>query len=118
MVDDSPPTSHAWARDDAERIAIEQILGGLTGRRLNAVRYVERLGYPPPHEPYWSGPLFDWIDDAIELDLDDGVTWRIEWEDGVGDNAGVRAHPADALLGADEQTAVWEVTDHWRAAGP
>jgi hypothetical protein len=122
MVDDPEAAPRSWVRDEAERIAFEQVLGGLAGRRINAVRYVE-LGYEEvPCEPFRTGPQFDWVDDALELDLDDGATWTIVWEhdtnvarpDGtVVENNGIIVHPGRLdWLQASEHTAVWDVTEH------
>ena len=103
-----------WVADDDSRAQAEDRLGFLAGRTVNAVRYIEIES----NEPGWSARGFDSVDYGIELDLDDGSTWSITWEQGGrNEGIGVRNEPlVPARLLPDAKTSVWDVTSRWTGA--
>ena len=98
-------------------------------RRIERVRYLEipygvhDYGDPAQTpQPMWSGiDRFDSIDYGLELDLDNGALWSVEWQQ-AGLNESLR--PADGPIARGHgfteswETAVWDVTDRWEARGP
>jgi hypothetical protein len=92
--------------------ALRQVL---TSRAITAVRYAD-LDYE--HEmPYWHEGDRDVVGHGLELDLDDGSTWSVIWEQRGSDSGlGIWAGP---LMPDHLQLArIWNVTRHWRRRGP
>jgi len=97
----------------------EELRRGLVGRRIARARYVE-LHYEGHPGPMWRGASFDSLDYGLELDLDDGTTWAFIWKQ-QGHNEALLVYPGQLVpsqLRADARTTVFDVTDHWHAAGP
>ncbi|MDR7381711.1 hypothetical protein [Promicromonospora iranensis] len=120
------PTPAAWARPllrwtawvtngaDAAMVtdALRQVL---TGRAVTAVRYAD-LDYESEH-PYWHEGDRDTVGHGLELDLDDGSTWSVIWEQqGHSTGLGISAEPL--IPNHLHQARIWNVTRHWRRRGP
>ena len=106
----------AWVTNGADAAMVTDALRQvLTGRAITAVRYAD-LDYE--HEkPYWHEGDRDVVGHGLELDLDDGSTWSVIWEQ-RGSNAGLGIW-AELLMPDHLQLArIWNVTRHWRRRGP
>jgi hypothetical protein len=106
----------AWVSSADEREAVEATLHGMLGRAFLGVRYVE-LSYDG--NPAWDAGTFHSIDFGVELQLDDGATWAVTW-DQAGHNEGLMVY-AGALaseLRPDAEVATWDVTALWRDRFP
>ena len=83
----------AWVTNGADAVMVTAALRQvLTGRAITAVRYAD---LDREHEvPYWHEGDRDVVGHGLELDLDDGSTWSVIWEQ-QGDSAGlgIRAEP-------------------------
>jgi len=112
--------ANGWVSSDSERRQWEgELRRRLVGRRITRARYVE-IDYEGKPEPMWRGAGFDSLDFGIELDLDDGTTWAFIWNQ-RGHNEALLVYPGQLFsspLRSDAHTAVYDVTDHWNAAGP
>lgn len=112
--------ANGWVSNDAERHQWDgELRRRLVGRRIARARYVE-LDYEGHPEPMWRGAGFDSLDFGLELDLDDGTTWAFIWNQ-RGHNEALLVYPGQLVpsqLCSDAHTAVYDVTDHWHAAGP
>jgi hypothetical protein len=92
--------------------ALRQVL---TGRAINAVRYAD-LDYE--HDmPYWHEGDRDVVGHGLELDLDDGSTWSVIWEEG-GSSAGLGIRAEPLMPDHLRLARIWNVTRHWRRRGP
>lgn len=116
MTDASSREPAAWVRDEGERRHVEGEMRQRVGRRIERVRYAE-IAYHDPSSPVWPGPTFDSLDFGLELELDDGSTWSVAWEQ-ADYNEGIVAFAGWHEYLRAESSAVWEVTDHWRENGP
>jgi hypothetical protein len=105
-----------WVSRLEDRAAIEAPLReAWVGRELVAVSYVE-LDYG---EPGWDAGRFDSIDYGVELELDDGATWAVIWQQ-RGSNETLLAYPGTigAELRPDAEVATWDVSDRWHRHFP
>jgi hypothetical protein len=92
--------------------ALRQVL---TGRALTAVRYAD-LDYEN-ELPYWHEGDRDTVGHGLELDLDDGSTWSVIWEQG-GSSAGLGIWAEPLMPNHLRLARIWNVTRHWRRRGP
>lgn len=92
------------------------------GRRIDRVRYLDRgVGFNAERyaEPTWRDQHFDWPEEGLELDLDDGTTRSFYW-DVTGNNEAVLIGDGPlvgSVLVQDAHVEVSDVTAEWHAAG-
>ncbi len=108
-----------WVADEPTRQErAQQLSRRLAGRRIERVRYIE-LAYDGYDAPMWPGPDFDSLDFGLELDLDDGVTWGILWQqDGYNETLLVSSGHLEDLLQGRPAMRTWNATEHWHEHGP
>ncbi len=105
----------AWAPSAFDAVAVHDSLRALSGQQILGVRYID-LDYGTAG-PYWDGGERDLVSFGVELDLDDGSTWSVVWEQrGHNQGLGVRA---EALIPAHVTTgSAWDVSRRWHRKGP
>lgn len=106
----------AWVTNGADAAMVTHALRQvLTGRAIRAVRYAD-LDYE--HEmPYWHEGDRDVVGHGLELELDDGSTWSVIWEQG-GSSAGLGIRAEPLMPDHLRLARIWHVTRHWRRRGP
>ncbi|MFI2363053.1 hypothetical protein [Promicromonospora sp. NPDC019610] len=106
----------AWVTNGADAVRVTDALRHLlTGRAITAVRYAD-LDYEGEH-PYWHEGDRDTVGHGLELDLDDGATWSVIWEQ-QEDSAGLGIWTEPLMPNHLQFARIWNVTRHWRRRGP
>jgi hypothetical protein len=103
-----------WAESPEERERIDASLRGLTGTTLAGVRYLEM---PYDGTPQWDCGTFHSLDFGLEIDLGDGTTWSVTW-DQAGHNEGLLVDAKPLEFRPDADIATWDVTEMWRRRFP
>lgn len=107
----------AWVRNDAQKAAVEETLNRFVGHAITGCRYVE-IDYEGGQEG-WRGANRDELDYGLELDLDNGETWSIVWEQ-FDLNEGLNVRPGalvpESVRG--EGAAIRDVSGRWLELGP
>jgi hypothetical protein len=107
----------AWLRDDAQKPDVQETVDRLVGHAITGCRYVE-IDYAGGQEG-WRGANGDVLDYGLELDLGNGETWSMIWEQ-TGCNEGLNVRPGRLVpesVRADG-SAVRDVSDRWLELGP
>lgn len=106
----------AWVTNGADAAMVTDALRQvLTGRAVTAVRYAD-LDYESEH-PYWHEGDRDTVGCGLELDLDDGSTWSVIWEQ-QGDSTGLGVWTEPLIPNHLRLARIWHVTRHWHRRGP
>ncbi|MFD6139440.1 hypothetical protein [Promicromonospora sp. NPDC060271] len=106
----------AWVTNGADAAMVTDSLRRvLTGRAITAVRYAD-LDYED-ELPYWHEGGRDVVGHGLELDLDDGSTWSVTWEQ-RGNDSGLGIWAGPLMPDHLRLARIWKVTRHWRRRGP
>jgi hypothetical protein len=109
------PSWTAWTPDDDGAARIADSLRPLTGRRISRVRFID-LEYESDR-PYWHVGDHVLLDHGLELDLDDGSTWSLIWEQ-AGTSEGLGIYPEPLLPNHLMAGRTFETTRYWHRRGP
>jgi hypothetical protein len=100
-----------WVPRLEDRAAADARLSALLGRQLTGVRYIE-LGYD---EPAWDVGRFHTVDYGIELDLEDGATWAVIWQQqGANETPLTYRGLIRDELRPEADVSTWDVTNVWQ----
>lgn len=107
----------AWVKDDTQKGAVQTTLNRFIGHAITGCRYVE-IDYEGGQED-WRGPSRDELDYGLELDLDNGETWSIVWEQ-FDLNEGLNVRPGSLVPESvrAEGSAIRDVSSRWLELGP
>ncbi|WP_134739275.1 hypothetical protein [Nocardioides sp. 503] len=107
----------AWVKGDTQKGAVQTTLNRFIGRAITGCRYVE-IDYEGGKEG-WRGPSRDELDYGLELDLDNGETWSIVWEQ-FNLNEGLNVRPGSLVPESvrAEGSAIRDVSSRWLELGP
>lgn len=107
----------AWVKDDAQKHAVQAVLHRFLGHAITGCRYVE-IDYEGGQEG-WRGPGRDELDYGLELDLDNGETWSIVWEQ-FDLNEGLNVRPGHVVPESvrAEGSAIRDASTRWLELGP
>jgi hypothetical protein len=106
----------AWVTNGADASIVTDALERvLIGRSITAVRYAD-LDYETEIVSWYEGD-HDVVGHGIELDLDDGTTWSVIWEQ-RGDDEGLGVWRGPLVPEHLKEARFWNVTDRWCRRGP
>lgn len=107
----------AWVKDVVQKAAVQATLDRFVGHAIIGCRYVE-IDYEGGQEG-WLGPSRDELDYGLELDLDNGETWSIVWEQ-FDLNEGLNVRPGSLVPESvrAQGSAMRDVSSRWLELGP